>query len=63
LYVSKVIFAPLAGLEMQVMQIFLLFFRNSFFLCSPTFWFRRFVFEWDYCWKMCSSILAFETSS
>jgi len=24
-------FAPLAGLEMRVMQIFLLFFRNSFF--------------------------------
>ena len=30
-YVSKVIFAPLAGLEMRVKQIFLLFFRNSFF--------------------------------
>jgi len=27
----KVIFAPLAGLETQVTQIFLLFFRNSFF--------------------------------
>jgi len=31
LYVYKVIFAPLAGLEMRVTQIFLLFFRNSFF--------------------------------
>jgi hypothetical protein len=31
LHVSKVIFAPLAGLEMQVTQIFLLFFPNSFF--------------------------------
>ena len=31
LYVSKVIFAPFAGLEMRVTQIFLLFFRNSFF--------------------------------
>jgi len=31
-YVSKVIFAPLAGLEMRVTQIFLLFFRNSFSL-------------------------------
>ena len=30
-YVSEVIFAPLAGLEMRVTQIFLLFFRNSFF--------------------------------
>jgi len=32
LYVSKVIYAPLAVLEMQVMQIFLLFFHNSFSL-------------------------------
>jgi hypothetical protein len=31
LYVSKVIFAPLAGLEIRVTQIFLLFFCNSFF--------------------------------
>jgi hypothetical protein len=30
-YVSKVIFAPLAGFEMRVTQIFLLFFRNSCF--------------------------------
>jgi len=29
-YVSKVIFASLARLEMQVMQIFLLFFHDSF---------------------------------
>jgi len=29
--ISKVIFAPLAGLKMRVTQIFLLFFRNSFF--------------------------------
>jgi len=27
----KIIFVPLAGLEMRVMQIFLLFFRNYFF--------------------------------
>jgi len=31
LYVSKVIFAPLAGLELRVTQIFLFFFHNSFF--------------------------------
>ena len=31
LYVSKIIFAQLAGLEMRVTQIFLLFFHNSFF--------------------------------
>jgi len=31
LYVSKVTFAPLAGLEMRVTQIILLFFRNSLF--------------------------------
>jgi hypothetical protein len=31
LYVSEVIFSPLAGLEMRVTQIFLLLFRNSFF--------------------------------
>jgi hypothetical protein len=31
LHGSKVIFAPLVGLEMGVTQIFLLFFRNSFF--------------------------------
>ena len=30
-YVSKVIFAPLAGLERRMTQIFLLFSRNSFF--------------------------------
>jgi len=47
LYISKVIFAPLAGLEMRTTQIFLLFFCNYFFLCLPTFWFRGFVFEWD----------------
>jgi hypothetical protein len=34
MYVSKFIFAPLAGLEMRVTQIFQLFFRNYFsFLC------------------------------
>jgi len=31
---------------MRVTQLFLLFFRNSFVLFL-TFWFRRFVFEWD----------------
>jgi hypothetical protein len=31
LYVLKIIFSQLAGLEMRVTQIFLLFFRNSFF--------------------------------
>jgi hypothetical protein len=28
--ISKVVFAPLAGLEMQVMQMFQLFFHNPF---------------------------------
>jgi acyl carrier protein phosphodiesterase len=36
-YVSKVIFAPLARLEMRVMQIFLLFFHNSFFFVYRNF--------------------------
>jgi len=31
LYILKVIFAPMAGLEMRVTQIFLFFFRNSYF--------------------------------